>query len=85
MRRPFFTATPVAVFAVPAAVMILAAPFAHAQTAIEDSCKSSGGTYNASQVKAHVGEDENLFETCCTGTGPSQKCVTYKNGVESGN
>jgi hypothetical protein len=85
MRRPVFTALPVAAFAVPAMAMILAAPFAHAQTDVEDSCKSSGGTYSANQVKAHFGEDESLFETCCTGTGPSQKCVTYKNGVESGN
>jgi hypothetical protein len=85
MKRPVFTAIRLAAFAAPATATILAAPFAHAQTAIEDSCKSSGGTYSASQVKGHFGEDENLFETCCTGTGPSPKCVTYKNGVESGN
>jgi hypothetical protein len=82
MRRPFFTATPVAVFAVPAAVMILAAPLAHAQTEVEDSCKNAGGQYTQSQVSAHFGQEPSLFEECCTGTGASRKCVDYKDGVQ---
>ena len=57
MKRPVFTAIPLAAFAIPAAAMVLAAPFAHAQTDIEDSCKNSGGQYSQSQVSAHFGQD----------------------------
>jgi hypothetical protein len=82
MKRPVFSAIPVAAFTVPAAAMILAAPFAHAQTDIEDSCKKSGGQYSSEQVSPHFGQDPSLIETCCTNTGPSQKCVTYRDGVQ---
>ena len=82
MKRPVFSAIPVAAFTVPVAAMILAAPFAHAQTDIEDSCKKSGGQYSSEQVSPHFGQDPSLIETCCTNTGPSQKCVTYRDGVQ---
>ena len=82
MKRPDFRAIPVAAFGIPVTAMILAAPFAHAQTGIEDSCKASGGQYTQSQVSAHFGQDPSLFEECCTGTGPSRKCVDYKDGVQ---
>ncbi|MDT5021147.1 MAG: hypothetical protein QOD34_2520 [Mycobacterium sp.] len=82
MKSPVFNAIPVAAFAIPAAVMILAAPLAHAQTAVEDSCKSAGGQYTQSQVSAHFGQDPSLFEECCTGTGSTIKCVDYKDGVQ---
>jgi hypothetical protein len=64
MKSPVFNAIPVAAFAIPGAVMILAAPLAHAQTAVEDSCKSAGGQYTQSQVSAHFGQDPSLFEEC---------------------
>ena len=82
MKRPVFRAIPVAAFGIPVTAMILAAPFAHAQTGIEDSCKASGGQYTQSQVSAHFGQDPQLQETCCTGTGASRKCVDYKDGVQ---
>jgi hypothetical protein len=82
MKRPVLRAIPVAAFGIPVTAMILAAPFAHAQTAIEDSCNAAGGTYTQSQVSAHFGQDPSLFEECCTGTGPSKKCVDYKDGVQ---
>ncbi|HEY1838682.1 MAG TPA: hypothetical protein VGG53_00405 [Mycobacterium sp.] len=82
MKRPVFRAIPMAVLGIPAAATILAAPFAHAQTDIEDSCKNSGGQYTQSQVSAHFGQEPSLFEECCTGTGTSRKCVDYKDGVQ---
>jgi hypothetical protein len=82
MKRPVFTAIHLAACAVPAAATILAAPFAHAQTDVEDSCKNAGGQYTKSEVSAHFGQDASLFEECCTGTGPSKKCVDYKDGVQ---
>ena len=82
MKRPVFNAIPVAAFTVSVAAMILAAPFAHAQTDIEDSCKNSGGQYSSEQVSPHFGQDPSLIETCCTNTGSSQKCVTYRDGVQ---
>jgi hypothetical protein len=82
MKRPVFNAIPVAAFGIPVAAMILTAPFAHAQTAVEDACNSSGGQYTKSEVSAHFGQDPSLFEECCTGTGPSKKCVDYKDGVQ---
>jgi hypothetical protein len=82
MKSPVLNAIPFAAFAVPAAAIILAAPFAHAQTEVEDSCKNAGGQYTQSQVSAHFGQDPSLFEECCTGTGPSRKCVDYKDGVQ---
>ena len=78
MKRPIFPAISVAAFGIPAAAMILAAPFAHASTDIEDSCKNSGGQYSSSQVSSHFGQDPVLQETCCT----NNKCVTYTNGVQ---
>jgi hypothetical protein len=82
MQRPVFSAIPVATFTIPVAVMILAAPFAHAQTDIEDSCKSSGGQYSSEQVTPHFGSAPTLIETCCTNAGASQKCITYRDGVQ---
>ena len=83
MKRPVFRAIPVAAFGIPVTAMILAAPFAHAQTGVEDSCKASGGQYTQSQVSAHFGQDpKSLQETCCTGNGSSRKCVDYKDGVQ---
>jgi hypothetical protein len=82
MKRPVFTAIRLATFVVPAAAAILAAPLAHAQTDVEDSCKNAGGQYTKSEVSAHFGQDASLFEECCTGTGPSRKCVDYKDGVQ---
>src|SRR6202012_1093804 len=78
MKRPVFRAVPMAAFGIPVTAMILAAPFAHAQTDIEDSCKASGGQYTQSQVSAHFGQDPQLQETCCTGN----KCTTWTNGVQ---
>jgi len=82
MKRPAFSVIPVAAFAIPVAATILVAPFAHGQTEVEDSCKNSGGQYSSEQVSAHFGQDPSLIETCCTNTGSSQKCVTYKDGVQ---
>jgi hypothetical protein len=82
MKRPVFTAIRLAAFAAPATAMILAAPFAHAQTAVEDSCKNAGGQYTKSEVSAHFGQDPSLFEECCTGDGTTKKCVDYKDGVQ---
>lgn len=82
MKRPAFSAIPVAAFAIPVAATILVAPFAQAQTDVEDSCKNSGGQYSSEQVTPHFGSDPTLIETCCTNTGTSQKCVTYRDGVQ---
>jgi hypothetical protein len=82
MKRPVFRVIPVAAFGIPVAATILAAPFAQAQTDIEDSCKNAGGQYTQSQVSAHFGQEPSLFEECCTGTGTSRKCVDYKDGVQ---
>ena len=80
MKRPVFTAFRLAAFAAPATAMILAAPFAHAQTAVEDSCKNAGGQYSKSEVSAHFGQDASLFEECCTGDGPTKNAWTTKTG-----
>lgn len=82
MRHPVFSAIPVATFTIAVAVMISAAPVAQAQTAIETNCKNSGGQYSSEEVKPHWDANPTLIETCCTGTGPSQKCVTYRDGVQ---
>ena len=82
MKRPAFSAIPVAAFAIPVAATILVAPFAQAQTDVEDSCKNSGGQYSSEQVTPHFGSDPSVIETCCTNTGSSQKCVTYRDGVQ---
>jgi hypothetical protein len=78
MKRPVFHAFEVAVFGIPAAAMILAAPLAHAQTDIEDHCKASGGQYTQSQVSAHFGQDAQLQESCTVGN----KTTTWTNGVQ---
>lgn len=82
MKRPLFGATRLAAFTIPAAVMIVAVPVAQAQTDIEGNCASSGGQYTSQQVQPHWGATPSLIETCCTGTGASQQCVTYKDGVQ---
>jgi hypothetical protein len=82
MKSPVFSAMPAATFTIAASVTILAAPVAHAQTDIENACKSSGGQYTSEEVSPHFGSNPTLIETCCTGTGPSQKCVTYRDGVQ---
>jgi hypothetical protein len=82
LKRSVFSAMPVAAFPIAFAVMILAAPLAHAQTDIEDACRNSGGQYSSEQVQPHWGAQPTLIETCCTSTGASQKCVTYRDGVQ---
>lgn len=82
MKRPVFSTIPVATFAMAVAVMIAAAPLAHAQTDVEGACKSSGGEYTSEEVQPHFGANPILIETCCTGTGTSHKCVTYRDGVQ---
>jgi hypothetical protein len=82
MKRPVFSAMSVATFAIGVAVMTLAAPLAYAQTDIESACKSSGGQYSSEEVRPHWGDNPTLIETCCTGTGASQKCVTYRDRVQ---
>jgi hypothetical protein len=78
MKRPVFHALSLAAFGIPVAAMILAAPLAHAQTAVEDQCKASGGQYSQSQVSAHFGQDAQLQETCTIGN----KSTTWTNGVQ---
>ncbi len=78
MTRSVFRAFPVAAFGISAAAMILAAPQAHAQTDVEDQCKSAGGQYTQSQVSAHFGQDAQLQETCTIGN----KSTTWTNGVQ---
>jgi hypothetical protein len=82
MKRSVFSAMPVATFAIAVAVMASAAPPAHAQTDVESACRSSGGQYSSEEVQPHFGAQPTLIETCCTGTGASQKCVTYRDGVQ---
>lgn len=82
MKRSVFSAMPLATFTIPVAVMILAAPLAHAQTDVENNCRSSGGEYSSEQVQPHWGAPPTLIETCCTGTGASRQCVTYRDGVQ---
>jgi hypothetical protein len=82
MKRRVFSAIPVASYTIAAAVMILAAPLARAQTDIETNCKNSGGQYSSEEVQPHFGATPTLIETCCTGTGASAKCVTYRDGVQ---
>ena len=77
MKRRVFRAMPMATFGIAAAAMISAAPLAHAQTDIENSCKSSGGDYTSQEVQPHWGATPVLIETCCTGP----QCTTYRDGV----
>jgi hypothetical protein len=74
------SAMPAATFALAVATMISAAPLAHAQTDVENTCKSSGGQYTSQEVQPHWGADPVLIETCCTG-GASGQCTTYRDGV----
>lgn len=78
MKRLVFSAMPVATFTIPFAVMIAAAPLAHAQTDVESTCRGSGGEYSSQEVQPHWGAQPVLIETCCTGN----KCVTYRDGVQ---
>jgi hypothetical protein len=82
MKRRVFSAMRVGTFTIAVAAMISAAPLARAQTDIENACKSSGGQYSSEVVKPHWDANPTLIETCCTGTGASQKCVTYRDGVQ---
>ena len=82
MKRSLFGAMPVVTFAIPVAVLIQVAPLARAQTGIENNCKNSGGQYSSEEVKPHWDSNPTLIETCCTGTGASQKCITYRDGVQ---
>ncbi|GFG75426.1 hypothetical protein MBOT_27910 [Mycobacterium botniense] len=81
MKRPAFSAMSAAALTLAVAGMISAAPLAQARTDIESTCRSSGGQYSSEQVQPHWGADPVLIETCCTGTGTSGKCVTYRDGV----
>ena len=78
MKRSLFGAMPAVTFAIAAAVLMLTAPVADAQTAIENNCKSSGGQYSQEQVQPHFGAPPTLIETCCTPTA----CTTYRDGVQ---
>jgi hypothetical protein len=82
MKRRVFSTMPVATFTIAVALMISAAPPAQAQTDIETNCKNSGGEYSSEEVQPHFGATAILIETCCTGTGASRKCVTYRDGVQ---
>jgi hypothetical protein len=82
MKRPIFSAMPVATFTIAVTVTISAAPLVHAQTDVESACRSSGGQYSSEEVQPHWGAAPILIETCCTGTGASGKCVTYRDGVQ---
>jgi hypothetical protein len=82
MKRPVFSARPGATFGIAVAVTILAAPLAHAQTDVQTNCANSGGQYTSEEVSPHFGQAPTLIETCCIGTGPSQKCTSYRDGVQ---
>jgi hypothetical protein len=82
MKRPVLSARPAATFGIAVAVTILAAPLAHAQTDVQSQCASSGGQYTSEEVSPHFGSAPSLIETCCISTGPSQKCTTYRDGVQ---
>jgi hypothetical protein len=82
MKRRVFSAMPAATFAIAVAAMISAAPLAHAQTDVESGCNGSGGQYSSEVVRPHWDANPTLIETCCTGTGASQQCVTYRDGVQ---
>jgi hypothetical protein len=78
MKRLICSAMPVALFAIPVALVISSAPLAHAQTDVENNCKSSGGDYTSQEVQPHWGAAPVLIETCCT----AGRCVTYRDGVQ---
>ncbi len=82
MKRPVFSARTGGTFGIAVAVTILAAPLAHAQTDVQANCANSGGQYTSEEVSPHFGQAPSLIETCCAGTGPSQKCTTYRDGVQ---
>jgi hypothetical protein len=82
MKHRVFGTMPVAIFAIAVAVMIPATPLAHAQTDVAGTCQSSGGQYSSEVVRPHWDQNPTLIETCCTGTGASQQCVTYRDGVQ---
>lgn len=82
MKPTVSSVTSAATFTFAVAAMISAAPLAHAQTDVETACNSSGGQYTSEEVQPHFGAAPVLIETCCTGTGAAQKCVTYRDGVQ---
>jgi hypothetical protein len=82
MKSPAFSALRLAAFTLAVAGMISAPPLAHARTDVESTCRSSGGDYSSEEVAPHWGANPVLIETCCTGTGTSRKCVTYRDGVQ---
>jgi hypothetical protein len=82
MKRLVFSARPAAAFGIVAAVTVLAAPLAYAQTDVQSQCASSGGQYTSEEVSPHFGQAPSLIETCCISTGPSQKCTTWRDGVQ---
>lgn len=82
MKRPAFLAMSMATFAIAVAAMIFAAPLAQAQTDIESNCRSGGGEYSSEEVRPHWNANPTLIETCCTRTGASQICITYRDGVQ---
>jgi hypothetical protein len=82
MKRPAFVGMSMTTFAIAVAAMGLTAPIALAQTDIENDCRSAGGEYSSQEVQARWGAKASLIETCCSGTGASHKCVTYRDGVQ---
>jgi hypothetical protein len=82
MKRPVFTAGIPAAYGIAVAAAIVAAPLAYAQTDVQSQCASSGGQYTSEEVSPHFGQAPSLIETCCTGTGASQKCTSYRDGVQ---
>jgi transcriptional regulatory protein LevR len=82
MKRPAFSVMRIATFTLAIAAALSAAPLAHAQTDVENTCRSSGGDYSSEEVQPHWGANPVLIETCCTGTGTARKCVTYRDGVQ---
>jgi len=84
MKHRASGAMAVAAFAIALAAMIPTAPLVHAQTDVESNCESSGGQYSSEVVRPHWDANPTLIETCCTGTGASQQCVTYHDGVPGG-
>ena len=82
MKRLASVAISMATCAIAVAAMIFAAPLAQAQTDIETNCRSAGGEYSSQEARPRWNANPTLIETCCTGTGASQKCVTYRDGVQ---
>ena len=82
MKSRVLKARPATAVGIAVAATILAAPLAHAQTDVQTNCANSGGQYTSEEVSPHFGSAPTLIETCCISTGPSQKCTTYRDGVQ---